>query len=103
MKDRQYILGTKVLISDYELISRDLKDVQKMIKERVSHDLARAIVENDLVTLEESPAFDLHSKEVRAEVVVLDRDEFNRLKRIERASKEATDTLTKSFYEKYVF
>ncbi|MGG1916015.1 hypothetical protein ABFY54_28845 [Priestia megaterium] len=99
IKDREHILGTKVMVSDYELISRDFKEVQQAVKERVARQLAQAIVDNDLIVLEESPAYDLRSKEIRAEVVVLDRAEFNRLKRIEHAHSEASTYFTPSFFD----
>ncbi|MED4262000.1 hypothetical protein [Priestia aryabhattai] len=99
VKQREHILGTKVMVSDYELISRDLKDIQEMIKDRVACELAQAMVDNDLIVLEESPAYDLRAKEIRAEVVVLDRAEFNRLKRIEYAHSEASTYFSPSFFD----
>lgn len=87
MKDNK-ILGAQVVITDYDLIALPRDVLDEKIESELTISLAREMVKSKAVTITEEPDFMTKSKRIRAEVVVLDKDEYARLKRIERKAKE---------------
>lgn len=80
------ILIAQASVSDYELINFPMDS----IKERVKRDLARTLADELLKKIEitEEPDFITRTKRFRAEIVVTDREEHNRLNRLRNAVDE---------------
>jgi len=94
--DDKNILTTQMVISDFELVYQDLDTIKRMVEERFARNLAHYILENKRMEIVEYPDLTTNSKVFRGQAVVLTRTEYDRLKDIERNSKEAKQILSKN-------
>ena len=97
MKSEPQFFGTQVHVSDFEMIYHDMDVIKRMVEDKVARQLAQHLVENKVVKMVEAPDFTTNSKTFRAEVVVLDRDEYRRLREIESTAGEAKKVLSKIY------
>lgn len=77
-------LGCRVALSQYDLIAIPFEDLKKIVNAEITHGLAAELVKSDVVKLMEEPDFSNMAKVIRAEVVVMTREEYARLKKIEQ-------------------
>ncbi|PED64004.1 hypothetical protein [Priestia megaterium] len=95
MEDKN-IIGVQMSVSDFELVHQDLDTIKRMVNERFARDLSHFIVDHKLMEIVEYPDLMTNSKVFRGQAVVLTRTEYERLKDIERNSREAKQILSKN-------
>lgn len=108
MSDKAKVLTGGIIISDYEFVRMPMGVIQDRVERDLTHSLAKEIMKSNLVTLTEEPDFGSSpyghmAKRIRAEVVVMDREEYHRLKRIEadaeKAAEKTVDAVNKFVHE----
>ncbi|MEK5205271.1 hypothetical protein NST55_28945 [Bacillus sp. FSL R10-2789] len=85
-KRPENLLTVSVGVSDRELIALPHEEIERRVNHDLATELAKAILKNKSVTIEEAPHWDSYSKRYTARVVVMDERKYHRLKAIEKAA-----------------
>jgi hypothetical protein len=88
-------LAAQVIISDHELISLPRDLMEEKIQHELTILLAREIIKSKSFTLTEEPDFRTMSKRIRAEVVVMSKEDYHRLLTKSMAADKAKEILNK--------
>lgn len=87
------ILVAQTEISNIDLIHVPLKVIQEKVENDLARELAKEIIKSDSYEITEEPDFINMTKKFKAEVVVLSKEEYRRLKEIEAAADLAKSML----------
>lgn len=93
------ILTASMIMSDYELCRIEINRIKERVNQELARLIAEEIIKNEAVTFEErleqpgpGNGFSM-GKRITARVVVLDEDEYRRLKRKAEAADKAKNIL----------
>lgn len=95
MEDKR-ILCSQTTLSDYDLVKMPISVLEDLIKRDLAHGLANELVKSDLIKIVEEPNFSHPmrlEKRIRAEVVVLSRLEYDKLRRKAESADKAKQVL----------
>jgi hypothetical protein len=84
-KKSSIIVGTQAAIPDYDLLTLPLEDIEGIVKNQMAHDLAKTILNSEVVEIKENPDFNGYRpcKVFKTEFVIMTIEEYVRLRKIE--------------------
>jgi hypothetical protein len=89
------ILGAQTLVTTSEFLHMPDQQIMKRVEESLAYKLASELVKSDQFELTQEPDYIHDAKKYKAEIVVLSREEYNRLKNNSDAAQDTLKRLSK--------
>jgi hypothetical protein len=95
MREDRRFLGAEIVISDREFLLTPYKEIQRIICRKLAETLAEEMVKHNLVPLKEYPDLINREKRIRAEIAILEPEEYKEFIKMKTQIKDFKDLLSK--------